>query len=88
MQTVCDPAVEGLELLETETETLRAAALDALRSSGYLVLRSLACEVQAGVVTVSGRVPRFHLKQVAQAVLLRLSLFRGVRNCIEVGAAC
>ncbi len=36
------------------------------------------------MVTVSGRVASFHLKQVAQTVLLRVRSVRGLRNLVEV----
>ncbi len=60
------------------------AALAALRSSGYPVMWQLRCEVQGGVVAVSGLVPSYHLKQMAQAVLLRLKQARTVLNLVDV----
>jgi osmotically-inducible protein OsmY len=60
------------------------AALHQLRSSGYLLLRRLDCKVTAGVVTVSGAVPTYHLKQVAQAILMRVASVREVHNVVEV----
>jgi hypothetical protein len=63
---------------------LLAAVLGALRGSGYRAVGSLRCEVEGGVVTVSGVVPSYHLKQVAQAALLRLRDIKGVRNLVEV----
>jgi hypothetical protein len=56
-----------------------------LHASGYLFLRRLSCEVVDGVVTVSGRVPTFHLKQVAQEVLMSIGSVRGVQNLVQVG---
>jgi hypothetical protein len=65
-------------------ERIRAAALATLRASGYRPLGCLCCEVRDGAIIVSGVVPSFYLKQVAQAVLLRLGHVREVRNLVEV----
>jgi osmotically-inducible protein OsmY len=70
----------GLE----QDDRLRAEVSERLRASGYLLLRELRCEVLGGVVTLSGRVPSFHLKQVAQAVLLKVEAVRAVKNLVEV----
>jgi hypothetical protein len=48
-------------------EELRYAAGAALRASDYRCLRTLECRAEGGVVMVSGVVPSFHLKQLAQA---------------------
>jgi hypothetical protein len=69
------------------SEDLFRAATEALRSSGYRPLGGLRCQVCDGVVTVSGVVPSFHLKQLAQAAVLKLAAVRGVRNLVEVSAA-
>jgi hypothetical protein len=68
-------------------DPLLRAALQALQGSGYLVLRSVRCDVEDGVIVLSGTVPSFYLKQVAQAVLLRLGGIRAVRNAVEVRGA-
>lgn len=70
----------------TRDEELRHAATAVLRSSGYGLLRSLECEVNGGVVTISGVLPSFYLKQLAQALLLRLDGLQGVSNEVEVRA--
>ena len=67
-----------------ENPPLRSLVIDRLRSSGYPLLGRLACEVADGVVTLSGDVPTFHLKQVAQAVLLQVGAVRRVRNRLVV----
>ncbi|MFO0845264.1 MAG: BON domain-containing protein [Gemmataceae bacterium] len=63
---------------------LVSTALARLRSSGYPLLAKLRCEVADGVVTVFGSVPTFHLKQMAQAVLIKSGSFRAVKNAVEV----
>jgi osmotically-inducible protein OsmY len=51
-----------------------AAALERLKerlqTAGYASLRSLLVTVDAGCVRLSGRVPSYHLKQVAQSMAL------------------
>ena len=63
---------------------MRLAVLERLRSSGYLVLRSVRCDVVGGVVVLSGAVPSFHLKQVAQAVVITVAEVQRVENLLEV----
>jgi hypothetical protein len=65
-------------------DSLRQAAQAALCASGYRALGRLKCEVNAGVVAVSGVLPSYHLKQMAQAILLRLAHVREVKNLVEV----
>ena len=67
-----------------EDDGLRTAASALLRSSGYAGLRRLRCEVTDAEVVVHGVLPSYHLKQMAQAVLLRLDGVRGVKNLVEV----
>jgi len=67
-----------------QEDRLSQAAITALRLSGYRLLTKLECEVAAGVVTISGAVPSFFLKQRAQEVLLRLAHVREVRNLVRV----
>jgi hypothetical protein len=65
-------------------DRLCAAAAARLRASGHRPLWSLRCEVRGGVVVLSGVLPSFYLKQMAQTVLLRLEQLREVRNLVEV----
>jgi BON domain len=65
-------------------DRLRIAALKLLRSSGFAALRRLRCEVTEAVVIVHGVVPSYYLKQMAQAVILRLNGIRSVMNLVEV----
>jgi osmotically-inducible protein OsmY len=65
---------------------LRAAVIERLRASGYLALLRLECEVVEGVVTLSGSVPSFYLKQIALAVSLKVGGVHGLRHRVEVRA--
>jgi osmotically-inducible protein OsmY len=72
---------------EGADDGLLTAVRAALRSSGYRPLWDLRCQVSDGVVTLSGVVPSYHLKQLAQTVVLRLHQVRGLRNRAEVDQA-
>ena len=63
---------------------LRALVLAALRSTGYPALRDLECRVRAGVVILSGVVPSYYLKQMVQAVIVRVGRVGEVRNLVRV----
>jgi osmotically-inducible protein OsmY len=65
-------------------ELLQSSVLAALRASGYRVLWNIDCEVRGSSVILSGVVPSFYLKQVAQAVALRIERVREVVNTVEV----
>jgi osmotically-inducible protein OsmY len=66
-------------------ELLEARMLSLLQSSGYFPLTRLECRVSKGIVELSGGVPTFFLKQVAQAKALQLEGVKGIRNEVVVG---
>lgn len=55
-----------------------------LRQSPYRRLHMVSAEVQGGVAVLSGRVPSFHVKQVASCLLSDLEGLRRVENRLEV----
>ena len=61
-----------------------SAAKTALGTSKYTAVRQLNCRVLAGVVEITGTVPSFYLKQLAQAAVLQLHPLASVRNLVEV----
>jgi hypothetical protein len=63
---------------------LRADVLKMLRRSGYPPLRNVDCEVERGTIVLHGVVPTYHLKQVVQALVLKMGEARTVRNLVEV----
>ncbi len=83
-----------------ETDAVRAAALlswpspedlrlaqrvaHALRGTGYGPLRGVEVTVHERVVTLGGRVPSFHLKQVAQEAALAVPGAHQIHNDLEV----
>lgn len=63
---------------------LREAALAAISNSKYAALRQLSCTVAEGVVEITGTVPSFYLKQLAQAAIMQLDGVGTVRNLVSV----
>jgi hypothetical protein len=61
-------------------------AEDLFRRSAYLALRNLTCVDSGGVLTLSGQVSSYYLKQVAQEIAARVEGVRVVINAIEVHA--
>jgi osmotically-inducible protein OsmY len=55
-----------------------------LRRNGYVALNNIACEFSSGVLTLSGCLPTYYLKQVAQEAVARLCGVERVDNRIEV----
>ena len=71
------------------TESLEALRLTerierALDKTGYGSLRTIAVSVLARIVTLTGRVHNYHLKQVAQATALAVPGAHQVRNELDV----
>jgi osmotically-inducible protein OsmY len=65
-------------------DRLRLAADKALRGSGYASMARLDVEVTRGHITISGTVPSFYLKQIAQAVVMKLDGAQFVENRLIV----
>lgn len=63
---------------------LQKSAVLMLKESGYSAVGRLECRVEQGVVELTGVVPCFYLKQVAQAVVQRLDSIQGIRNEVQV----
>jgi hypothetical protein len=56
----------------------------ALRRSAYFELRNVSCDYSGGILTLHGRVPTYHLKQIAQASVADLPGVVEVHNRLEV----
>jgi hypothetical protein len=70
-----------LEAWEDDPASLVAARL---RRSGYPVLCGVRCELRDDVLVLSGAVPTYHLKQLAQVLALHTPGVRRVENCVRV----
>jgi osmotically-inducible protein OsmY len=65
-------------------QRIRQAAKEALSASGYRSLAAIDCQVDGGVVRLSGVVSSYYLKQVAQEVVLQLELVHSIHNSVQV----
>jgi osmotically-inducible protein OsmY len=63
---------------------LQRQVRQALQATGYAALQKIDCRVENGVVELSGEVPSFYCKQVAQAAVVALSHIRRVDNRLRV----
>ena len=59
-------------------------AQQVLRQSSYFELRDVSCEFSGGILTLRGRVPSYHLKQLAQASVADVPGVVEVHNRVEV----
>jgi osmotically-inducible protein OsmY len=55
-----------------------------LRRSSYFELRDVSCDFSGGTRTLRGRVPSYHLKQLAQASVAEVPGVVEVNNRVEV----
>lgn len=69
-------------------EAVVAVAERRLEDSGYRVLRQVRCRFEAGTLTLSGRVPSFYMKQVAQTLVMTLHNVQCVDNRLDVHENC
>jgi osmotically-inducible protein OsmY len=65
--------VEIVERAETE-----------LRRNGYIALKNIACEFREGVLTLTGCLPTYYLKQLAGEAVSGAEGVERVENLIEV----
>jgi osmotically-inducible protein OsmY len=68
----------------TSDQALAEEARQRLHASGYVALRKVKCECRNNVVTLSGRLPSFYLKQLAQTEVLAVPLVAALVNNIDV----
>ena len=66
------------------TRSLVDQVSDLLRGSTYHALRAVTCQCNMGVVTLTGQVSSFHLKQMAQTLVGTLDGVTRVDNRIQV----
>jgi hypothetical protein len=67
-----------------EDDVIRLTVERQLQGSGHSVLRQVRCFVRDGVVVLFGTLPSYHMKQVAQTVIMNLELELRVENRCEV----
>jgi hypothetical protein len=64
--------------------TVQSQAQQMLESSNYLALRRLRCECHDGRLVISGRVPTYYLKQLAQSIVRQVAHLRRIDNQVDV----
>jgi osmotically-inducible protein OsmY len=67
-------------------EEITEIAQQMLRQSSYFELRDVSCDFSGGILTLRGRVPSYHLKQLAQASVASVPGVVEVHNRVEVTA--
>lgn len=71
-------------LRREDSRAAQAAVQEALRLTGYRELRCLQVECSDNAVTISGRVPTYYLKQLAQCAVQEVPGIDRVHNEIHV----
>jgi CheY-like chemotaxis protein len=79
VQTTASLLTQSLEDLCLATEIEQN-----LRSTGYKPLREVEVSVSAGIVYLVGRVPSYHLKQIAQVTIKSLPGIHRIHNGLQV----
>lgn len=78
-------STEPLVVVPTRADDgVKAEILKQLAKRGHPSLRCIACEFDSGVLTLSGQLSNFYLKQLAQEVVSGVAQVRQVINRIEV----
>jgi osmotically-inducible protein OsmY len=78
------PIALPLALANTTDQDLSAEVNKMLRETRYAALQRIRYHVADGVVELSGDVPSFYFKQIAQEVLLSLHHVQGIENRLHV----
>jgi len=63
---------------------IRAAAESSLSSSDHHEIRRISCDVVGGVIVLTGVVASYHIKQLAQEIVMRINGQSGVENRLKV----
>jgi osmotically-inducible protein OsmY len=59
-------------------------AEERLRQSPYFYLRNLLCSFEAGVLTITGKVPYWQLRNFAESIVSRIDGVQHVANHVQV----
>lgn len=78
------PTNAPLALQNLEDACLAERVKRALRATGYGALRGVVISVSGRVVLLLGRVPSYHLKQIAQATARAVPGAHQIHNGLEV----
>jgi len=68
---------------------IEAHVLTELRKSAYMPVQRVSCDFHEGILTLHGQVPSYHMKQIAQTVVLHLlNADMRIHNGLEVVSDC
>lgn len=86
MITVPTHAEPVVDLPQTPARDVRieSSVKSELHSSGYRSLREIDCHVHEDMVILSGIVPSFYMKQIAQTVVMKIDGVNGIENRLRV----
>lgn len=76
--------MSAMNVPATERESPGEMARKILESSAYHSIRKLSCTFRNGELTLSGELPSYHLKQVAQTAVQGIKGIHKIDNQIEV----
>ena len=65
-------------------EAVAAVAQKRFWDSSYFALRGVVCEFHEGMFVLRGKVPSFHMKQLAQELVRKIEGVGAVVNALEV----
>ncbi|MCA9120128.1 MAG: BON domain-containing protein [Planctomycetaceae bacterium] len=77
-------SIDTDRLNQETTGVVSEAALIRLQHSPYRAIRRIGCRFDNGTLTLTGRVPTFHHKQLAQTAVAMVRGVEQVDNQIEV----
>jgi len=80
---ICAAEVANLSMTDRQSGLSEFAEIR-LRSNSYLALRNIRCEAQGRVLVLSGCLPSYYLKQIAQAAVAQIEGVERIDNRIEV----
>ena len=83
-QTSGKAAAERVDRFASQADDPASLTAARLRRSGYPFLWGVTCEFSEGLLSLSGTVPTFYLKQVAQELASHTPGVREVNNRLDV----
>jgi osmotically-inducible protein OsmY len=84
LHTASDLEIEPTSTFEVRGGNPACLVAARLRRSGYPHLRGIKCRALDGAIALAGRVPTFHLKQIAHALASHTPGVHRVENRLEV----
>lgn len=81
--TYAPPTVDSPRAM-TRDERLQNSVISELHASAYRPIQTIECHVHEDLVILSGRVPSFYIKQVAQTVVMKIAGVKSIENRLRV----